>query len=68
VPNYIITFARSALKDLEQIDRSVSRRIIKKIEQLKNNPRPPGCVKLSGSNDLWRIRIGDYRHQKDVYR
>ena len=22
---------------------------------------PPGSVKLAGSNDLWRIRVGDFR-------
>ncbi len=25
------------------------------------NPRPPGVVKLEGDENLWRIRIGDYR-------
>jgi mRNA-degrading endonuclease RelE of RelBE toxin-antitoxin system len=24
-------------------------------------PRPPGCKKLIGFKDLWRIRIGTYR-------
>jgi mRNA interferase RelE/StbE len=25
------------------------------------NARPQGAKKLQGSDDLWRIRIGDYR-------
>jgi mRNA interferase RelE/StbE len=25
------------------------------------NPRPPGCVKLSGTENLWRFRMGVYR-------
>ena len=25
------------------------------------NPRPPGCKKLQGYKDQWRIRVGDYR-------
>ena len=25
------------------------------------SPRPPGAVKLAGTNDLWRIRVGDFR-------
>ncbi|MEI6084420.1 MAG: type II toxin-antitoxin system RelE/ParE family toxin [Verrucomicrobiota bacterium] len=25
------------------------------------NPRPPGCKKLKGYHDLWRVRLGDYR-------
>jgi mRNA interferase RelE/StbE len=28
---------------------------------LAQNPRPPGCIKLSGPSSLWRIRVGDYR-------
>lgn len=31
------------------------------IAALSSNPRPPGCVKLTGADDLWRVRIRDYR-------
>ncbi len=32
------------------------------IQQLSENPRPVGCLKLKGSKEnLWRIRVGDYR-------
>jgi mRNA interferase RelE/StbE len=48
-PHYTIVFARSARKELE------------KLEDLAVNPRPHGCRKLRGPNQLWRIRIGDYR-------
>ena len=27
-----------------------------------DDPRPPGCVKLAGDMDLWRIRVGVYGH------
>jgi mRNA interferase RelE/StbE len=30
-------------------------------EALRNQPRPPGAVKLAGTDNLWRIRIGDFR-------
>ena len=36
-------------------------RIISKIELLAKNPRPRGSRKLSGGNDEWRIRVGNYR-------
>jgi mRNA interferase RelE/StbE len=26
-----------------------------------NQPRPPGAVKLAGTDNLWRIRIGGFR-------
>jgi mRNA interferase RelE/StbE len=32
-----------------------------KIERLADDPRPPGCRKLRGYKDLWRVRVGDYR-------
>lgn len=31
------------------------------IEALEENPRPSGCVKLAGDENLYRIRVGDYR-------
>lgn len=61
MPNYTIVFARSARKELESLPSSSVQRIFPKIEALASNPRPPGCKKLRGSQNLWRIRIGDYR-------
>jgi mRNA interferase RelE/StbE len=31
------------------------------LENLADNPRPPGCKKLKGGDKEWRIRVGDYR-------
>ena len=28
---------------------------------LGQNPRPRGCVKLAGTDDLWRVRLGALR-------
>jgi len=59
--DYSINFARSARKDLERLDARTVRRIFPKIEKLASQPRPSGCLKLQGSGDLWRMRVGDYR-------
>jgi len=61
VPEYAITFARSARKQLEVLDRALALRIVGRIELLAVTPRPVGCVKLEGGTGLWRIRVGDYR-------
>jgi mRNA interferase RelE/StbE len=61
VAEYSVVFARSARRELEQLDALIARRIISRIEALGSNPRTPGCVKLQGANDLWRIRVSDYR-------
>ena len=58
---YEITFAKSARKELERLSEPLLTRIIGRIERLGGNPRPVGCKKLVGAEDLWRIRIGDYR-------
>ena len=61
MPKYSVQFVRSARKELERLEDSVLRRVWPRIEALGENPRPPGCKKLRGSRDLWRIRVGDYR-------
>jgi len=33
----------------------------RKILVLAGNPRPPGCKKLTGYKDQWRVRVGDWR-------
>jgi mRNA interferase RelE/StbE len=61
MPDYTITFARSARKELEALDRPIARRVLAAIEKLVSNPRPPGCTKLTGSKNDWRIRVGHWR-------
>ncbi len=58
---YPLMFARSARQELERLDTKVVERIWRKIEALAGTPRPRGCRKLSGTKNVWRIRIGDYR-------
>ena len=59
--DYSVVFARSARKELQNLDPQVARRILKQIEALVANPRPSGVVKLEGAADLWRIRVGEWR-------
>jgi mRNA interferase RelE/StbE len=58
---YQVLLERSAERDLGRLSSEVHDRIIKAIQGLANNPRPPGCRKLVGSKNDWRIRVGDYR-------
>lgn len=51
----------SAVKELERIPSKKERqRIATRIRRLADDPRPPGCQKLSG-RDRYRIRQGVYR-------
>ena len=45
----LITFARSARKELEALDGKLVNRIFPKIENLSIEPRPAGCRKLVGN-------------------
>ena len=50
----------SAVSDIESVQSIKDRQqIIKRIGLLRDNPRPPGCTKLSGY-DRYRIRHGPY--------
>ncbi len=59
--NYRVEFNKRYLKDLEKIPSKLQKQIGQKIRDLAFNPRPDGCKKLQGSDDLYRIRCGDYR-------
>jgi len=61
MPDYKITFARSASKELNDLPANLIRRIVARIDALAKEPRPSGCRKIKGETDLWRVRIGDYR-------
>lgn len=58
--NYTVEILRRAQKQLSQIERIDRERIIEAVGGLADNPRPPGCKKLSG-RPAWRIRVGSYR-------
>ena len=57
---YKIYFKKSVLKDIETIPKKDLKRIIKRIEALSEDPRPPDHEKLS-EQEKYRIRQGNYR-------
>lgn len=59
--SYRLFIKSSAVKEIEAIPtRQDRRRVVQRIESLADNPRPPGCQKLSGA-DKYRVRQGRYR-------
>lgn len=50
----------SVAKDLRGIPQEDVRRILARIETLRENPRPPGSEKLSGQ-ERYCVRQGNYR-------
>lgn len=58
---YPVTILPSALRQLGQLPRPDQKRIKKRIDHLATDPRPPGAKKLKGTEDLVRLRSGNYR-------
>ena len=57
-----VFLSRQAEKFLSNLrDAALYARLRNGIDILTENARPPGCVKLAGEPDLYRIRVGDYR-------
>jgi len=58
--NYNIFILRSAQKQLSKLPTFAYARVRDAIFDLAEDPRPPGCLKLT-NREGWRIRVGDYR-------
>jgi mRNA interferase RelE/StbE len=46
---------------LDKLPTSYYQLIIKHLLELEQNPRPFGCIKLAGAENIYRIRVGVYR-------
>ncbi len=59
---YKVEFDRKAEKQFDAIrDVKLARSLREAIYALADDPRPPGCKKLVGEKDRWRIRVGTWR-------
>ena len=60
--SYRVEIKVSAIRELEGIGLKGDRqRIARRIRALGAQPRPPGCQKLAGAEERYRIRQGRYR-------
>ena len=57
---YKIRFKKSVAKDLRKIANSDVKRILGRVDELANDPKGPGCTKLS-AQERYRVRVGLYR-------
>ena len=58
---YKVIINRRVFKSLDQVSVLYLSNIKEAVSNLANNPRPLNCVKLSGFDKLYRIRVGVYR-------
>ena len=57
---YRVFFKKSVQKDLSAVPKKDLKKILNRIQSLEDDPRPPGCEKLTGQ-ERYRLRLGRYR-------
>jgi mRNA interferase RelE/StbE len=61
VGKYRVLIKPSAVEEIEAIpQKKIRQQIVRRIQQLAQEPKPPGSTKFSG-HDRYRIRQGAYR-------
>ncbi len=59
---YAVLLEKAAARFLLRLrDAKLKARLDETIESLATEPRPPGCRKLVGASDHYRLRVGNYR-------
>jgi mRNA interferase RelE/StbE len=58
---YELRVKPSVAKDLRSVPKADVRRILARMKALRDDPRAPGCEKLAGGDELYRVRQGTYR-------
>ncbi len=58
---YRIELTSRAARQFAELEAPLQKKIGARIDALGRDPRPPISRKLVGSDDLYRIRVGDYR-------
>ncbi len=57
---YKVFFKKSVEKDFQAIPQKELKKVLHRIEMLRDDPRPSGCEKLTGQ-ERYRVRQGRYR-------
>jgi addiction module toxin, RelE/StbE family len=66
--DYKIEFSKKAKKQFKSLPKLFQERLAPQINALASNPRPRGSIQLSGvEENVYRIRVGDYRIVYEIY-
>lgn len=65
--SYSVELTRTAEKQLRRIAKRDRNRLVEAIRGLADRPRPSGARKLQGYDDVFRIRVGQYRVVYEVF-
>ena len=64
---YTVEFKQAELKKIASYPKNDQRRLLEEAEVLATEPRPERCTKLTGSDNTYRIRVGNYRLIYEIY-
>lgn len=70
MPSYKVEFTRSAKKEFDRIPSDIQNKVVEALSILSQNPFSEflKIKKLKGADELYRIRLGDYRLVYEVRR
>ena len=58
---YRVEITNQALRSLKKLPKPLVERLLNAARSLQEDPRPAGFKKLTGFENLYRIRVGDWR-------
>lgn len=58
---YKIEISSSAEKQIKKLQKDDQVRVMRSILGLSHDPRPHGCRKMRGFENIYRIRVGTFR-------
>jgi mRNA interferase RelE/StbE len=58
---YKVEISRTAEKQLKKLSKDDQKRVVAAILDLAENPLPKGSRKLTGYEDVYRVRVGRFR-------
>ena len=56
-----VEFSTRANQALERLPLDVQFRVLKRIARLQDAPRGPVSLRVEDFDNVWRVRVGDYR-------
>jgi len=59
--SYTVIIKKTAQKQILKLPKAYFEKVKKVILSLETTPRPNGCIKLTGSDNIYRVRVGSYR-------
>ena len=64
--NWELQIPKRVARQLKRLPRKESERVVSVIQQFASSPYDGDVEKMSGTEDLWRRRVGSYRIKYEI--